>query len=146
MKRNNDFKWQFSRKPPIVRRRESSKGQGTTKPTSIRSGIPPSNHPSVLRPPFLCSGPPHPRRPPLPPQQLHPGLLPPPLMIPNLSLPPHMKPGLLPLPFPQVYPSMFPTPLMHLPMLPPPLPQVLTPQLAPPNPHPHMSAKAIPSN
>ena len=112
MKRNNDFKWQFSRKPPIVGKRESSKGQGTTKPTSIRSGIPPSNHPSVLRPPFLCSGPPHPRRPPLPPQQLHPGLLPPPLMIPNLSLPPHMieaRPTTSPLS------SSIPKPVSHSP-------------------------------
>ena len=146
MKRNSDLKWQFSRKPPLVGRRECPKAQGTTQPTSISSGIPPSYHPSMLRPPFLCSGPPRPRRPPLPPQQLHPGLSPPSLMIPNLSLPPHMKPGLLPLPFPQVYPSQFPPPLMHLPMLPPLLPPVLTPQLAPPNPYPHMSAKAIPSN
>lgn len=45
MKRN---KWQFSIKPPLVGRHESSKGQGTTKPIGISSGIPPSNHPDPL--------------------------------------------------------------------------------------------------
>ena len=135
MKRIGDLKWQFSRKPPVVGIRES---YGAVKPTDS-SGLPPSNHPAVLKLPFLCSGPHRPRRPPLPPPQLQPGLLPPPLLNQNWTLPPQMKPGLLPPPFPYVYPSLF-TP--HLPMLPLPLPQMQGPQLAPPNP-PH---KLISSN
>ena len=63
MKRNGDLKWQFSRKLPVVGIRES---YGAVKSTGS-SGLPPSNHPAVLKPPFLCSGPPRPRRPPLPP-------------------------------------------------------------------------------
>lgn len=139
MKRNGDLKWQFSRKPPVVGIRES---YGAVKPTGS-SGLPPSNHPAAMKPSFLCSGPPRPRRPPLPPPQLQPGLLPPPLLNQNWSLPPQMKPGLLPPPFPHVCPSLF-TP--HLPMLPLPLPQMQGPQLAPPNPHPHLPPKLISLN
>ena len=71
-----DFKWQFSRKPPVVKLRESSNGHDANKPTKASSGLLSSSHSSVSKHHFWYSGPPRPTRPPLPPPQLQPGLLP----------------------------------------------------------------------
>ena len=73
-----DFKWQFSRKPPVVKLRENSNGHDANKPTNTSSALSPSNHSSVSKHHFLYSSPPCSRWPPLPPPppQLQPGLLP----------------------------------------------------------------------